>query len=55
MTEAEIADLRAEIRRHVLLVHDAEEEAVLALKSRYGLMPSRLSFERAADELPVLL
>lgn len=33
MTEAEIADLRAEIRRHVLLVHDAEEEAVLALKA----------------------
>jgi hypothetical protein len=32
MTTTEIADLRAEIRRHVVLVHDAEREAVLALK-----------------------
>ncbi len=30
---AEIADLRDEIRRHVLRVHDAEAEAVLALKA----------------------
>ena len=33
MTDAEIAELRQEIRRHVLLVHDAEEEAVTALKN----------------------
>ncbi|MGB1288317.1 MAG: hypothetical protein ACPG7F_17410, partial [Aggregatilineales bacterium] len=33
MTDAEIAELRDEIRRHVLLVHDAEEEAVMALKT----------------------
>ncbi|MCL4253403.1 MAG: hypothetical protein KJ043_06455, partial [Anaerolineae bacterium] len=33
MTSAEIADLRTEIRRHVLMVHDAEQEAVLALKT----------------------
>jgi len=33
LSEAEIADLRAEIRRHVLLVHNAEQEAVLALKA----------------------
>ncbi len=33
MTDAEIAELREEIRRHVLIVHDAEEEAVTALKN----------------------
>lgn len=33
MTSAEIADLRAEIRCHVLMVHDAEQDAVLALKT----------------------
>jgi hypothetical protein len=33
LSAAEIADLHAEIRRHVLLVHDAEAEAVLALKA----------------------
>lgn len=32
MSAAEIADLRDEIRRHVLLVHDAEADAVEALK-----------------------
>lgn len=32
LSEADIADLRQEIRRHVLRVHDAEEEAVLALR-----------------------
>ena len=32
MTAAEISDLRDEIRRHVQTVHQAEEEAVLALK-----------------------
>lgn len=32
MTDAEISDLRDEIRRHVLTVHDAEQEAVNALK-----------------------
>lgn len=32
MTSSEIADLRAEIHRHVMMVHDAEREAVLALK-----------------------
>ncbi len=31
MNAAEIADLRTEIRRHVLLVHDSEEAAVKAL------------------------
>lgn len=30
--KAEINDLRAEIRRHVLIVHDAEEDAIQALK-----------------------
>jgi len=33
MTAAEISDLRAEIQRHVATVHQAEEEAVLALKA----------------------
>jgi hypothetical protein len=33
MTEAEISDLRDEIHRHVMIVHEAEEEAVMALKS----------------------
>jgi hypothetical protein len=33
LSDAEIADLRAEIRRHVLNVHDAEYEAVMALKA----------------------
>ena len=33
MNEADIADLRAEIRRQVEKVHDAEEEAVMALKA----------------------
>jgi hypothetical protein len=33
LAESEIADLRAEIRRHVLLVHDAEEAAVMGLKA----------------------
>ena len=28
-----VAELRDEIRRHVLLVHDAEQEAVMALKA----------------------
>lgn len=32
MSAAEIADLRDEIRRHVLIVHDTEKEAVEALK-----------------------
>jgi hypothetical protein len=32
MSDAEVSDLRDEIRRHVLLVHDAEEDAVQALK-----------------------
>ncbi len=36
LTESEIADLRTEIRRHVLLVHDAEREAVTALKAAMG-------------------
>ncbi len=33
LNAAEIADLRDEIRRHVLLVHDTEAEAVMALKT----------------------
>jgi hypothetical protein len=33
LSDAEIADLRAELRRHVLNVHDAEQEAVTALKA----------------------
>jgi len=33
LTKAEILDLRAEIRRHIFLVHDAEETAIMALKA----------------------
>ena len=33
MTEAEVSDLRDELYRHLKIVHEAEEEAVLALKS----------------------
>ncbi len=33
MTEAEIADLRDEIRRQLNAAREAEEEAVLALKA----------------------
>lgn len=33
LSAAEVADLRDEIRRHILLVHDAEAEAVMALKT----------------------
>ncbi|GAB4526507.1 MAG: hypothetical protein OHK0046_43360 [Anaerolineae bacterium] len=33
LRETETAELRAEIRRHVLMVHDAEAEAVTALKA----------------------
>ena len=33
MTDAEISDLRDELYRHVTIVHEAEEEAIMALKS----------------------
>jgi hypothetical protein len=33
MTEAEVSDLRDELYRHVKMVHEAEEEAIMALKS----------------------
>jgi len=33
MTEAEISDLRDELYRHITIVHEAEQEAVLALKA----------------------
>ena len=36
MSDADIGELRAEIRRHVNIVHDAEAEAVMALKAAIG-------------------
>lgn len=41
MTSAEISDLRDEIRRHVLLVREAEEDAIVALKRVMDYEPTK--------------